>query len=102
MEGRGERISEFKASLIYRERVAGQPGLLHRETLSQKTQKRKRKLNLCSFFDFTFFPDIKMKVTMPYVTWRAVGRSSRRRKPRGELETVCCVETSQKPAAAGL
>jgi hypothetical protein len=42
--GRGRRISDFEASLVYRvsSRTAGQPGL-HRETLAQKTKKKKKK-----------------------------------------------------------
>jgi hypothetical protein len=41
---RGRRISEFEASLIYKSTkwVPGQPEL-QRETLSQKTTKKKRK-----------------------------------------------------------
>jgi hypothetical protein len=38
--GRQRRISELEASLVYKVRVPGQPGL-HRETLSQKTNKQK-------------------------------------------------------------
>jgi hypothetical protein len=37
--GRGRRISEFEASLVYRV-ILGQPGL-HRETLSQKPNQTK-------------------------------------------------------------
>jgi hypothetical protein len=40
LEGRGRRISEFKASLVYR--VPGQPGL-HRETVSGKKKNPKNK-----------------------------------------------------------
>jgi hypothetical protein len=38
--GRGRRISEFEASLVYR--VPAQPEL-HRETLSQKNKNKNRK-----------------------------------------------------------
>jgi hypothetical protein len=38
--GRGRRISEFKASLVYKV-SQGQPGL-HRETLSQKKRKKEK------------------------------------------------------------
>lgn len=35
--------------------------------------------------NFNFFlPDTKMKAIMPYVTWRVVGRSSRKKKQRGK------------------
>jgi hypothetical protein len=44
--GRGRRISEFEASLVYR--VPGQPRL-HRETLSRKTKKKKKKKNTKKF-----------------------------------------------------
>jgi hypothetical protein len=40
LEAKAGEIFEFKASLIYRI-VPGQPGL-HKETLSQKNQKKKR------------------------------------------------------------
>jgi hypothetical protein len=39
--GRGRQISEFEASLVYKV-SPGQPGL-HRETLSSKNQKPKKK-----------------------------------------------------------
>jgi hypothetical protein len=39
--GRGRRISEFKASLVYKV-VPGQPGI-YRETLSQKNKKQENK-----------------------------------------------------------
>jgi hypothetical protein len=38
--GRGRRISEFEASLVYR--VSSRAGL-YRETLSRKTKKKKKK-----------------------------------------------------------
>jgi hypothetical protein len=40
--GRGRRISEFEASLVYR--VPGQPGL-YRETLARKKQASKQTKN---------------------------------------------------------
>jgi hypothetical protein len=42
LEGRDRRISEFKASLVYR--VSSRTAGLHRETLSQKIQKTKTKI----------------------------------------------------------
>lgn len=49
-----------------------------------------RKLKICCFFNnFDFlFSDTKMKVIMPYVTWRVVGKSSRRKKQKGKHETI--------------
>ena len=38
--GRGRWISEFEASLVYRTRVPGQPGI-YKETLSQTNKKIK-------------------------------------------------------------
>lgn len=41
--------------------------------------------------NFNFFlPDTKMKVIMPYVTWRVVGRSSRKKKRRGKHKLYMC------------
>ena len=37
--GRGRRISEFEASLVYR--VSSRTAKIHRETLSRKTKKTK-------------------------------------------------------------
>jgi hypothetical protein len=39
--GRGRRISEFEASLVYRVSYPGQPRL-HRKTLSQKKNKKQQ------------------------------------------------------------
>jgi hypothetical protein len=40
--GRGRRISEFEASLVYKVSFPGQPGL-YRETLFRKKLKKKKK-----------------------------------------------------------
>lgn len=39
--GSGKWISEFEASLVYNERVPGQPGV-PRKTLSRKAKKKKK------------------------------------------------------------
>jgi hypothetical protein len=40
--GRGRRVFEFKASMVYRESSRAARAI-HRETLSQKTNKQKKK-----------------------------------------------------------
>jgi hypothetical protein len=45
--GRGRRISEFEASLVY-SLVPGQPGL-HRETLSRKNKTKTNKQKIWSY-----------------------------------------------------
>jgi hypothetical protein len=53
--GKSRQISEFEASLVYKASASpGYPGLLHRETLSQKStnqtkptkEKKKRKMEI--------------------------------------------------------
>jgi hypothetical protein len=41
MGGRGRRISEFEASLVYKVSSPGQPGL-YRETLSKPKKRKER------------------------------------------------------------
>jgi hypothetical protein len=36
-------LCEFKASLVYKKRVPGQAGLLHRQTLSQKRERQRQR-----------------------------------------------------------
>jgi hypothetical protein len=48
--GRGRWISEFKASLVYR--VSSRTARLHRETLSQKLKKRKKKKRIYQLLAF--------------------------------------------------
>lgn len=92
--GRDKRIPEFKASLVDRDCCRTARAVAQRNTVSENPREKSASLFI---FDFAFLPDTKTKVTMPYVIWRAVGRSSRRRKPRGEH----VVYKHLKPAAAG-
>ena len=63
---RGRRIAEFKASLVCRERVVGQPGL-HREILFQKAKQNKNKKQTESNIPLYGYAEVYLSTTSTHL-----------------------------------